>query len=234
MQRFCATAYTKGRNISLEEAYKLYAQLKRWEEDLPSALQARRIVLPAHLQLHLYLHYVTLAIFEPLVDEKLSPGLIHNPDPREIVAEATRNLQTLIRVYYLRHGFEATDFFIVIPIVYAGFKCLDAINDKTPESNLDLPRSTLMLVVKALYHQRKNLYVAELLYQVIRGRMRPQELTLAKDILALPEVNEDDNFMRQAVRSHWPVSVVKRREDLDSLMLANLVGELSTTRDIAE
>lgn len=102
----------------------------------------------------MYLQHLTLAIFEPLVEDVLAAELQDQPHPRDIIVEATRNLQTLIRLYYLRHGFEAMDLFIVIPLIYAGFKCLEAISDRTSESDLYLLCSTLMLVVSGLYQQR--------------------------------------------------------------------------------
>lgn len=173
------------------------------------------------------MQHLALAIFEPLVDTKLDADLIHSPSPHQIVTEATRNLQTLIRVYYVRHGFEAMDLFIVVPLIYIGLKCLETIKQDIPKADLDLMRSTLMLVVNGLYYQRQNHYLAEVLYRVMRGRMRPQELMLARETMDLQEENEDTLSLQQSVRSHWPVSVVKRKEDLDSHMLANLVGGLN-------
>lgn len=169
-----------------------------------------------------------LAMFEPLVDEVVGAELQQYPRPQDIIAESSRNLQTLIRLYYLRHGFEAMDLFIVIPLIFVGFKCLDSINDGVSKSELDLLRSTLMLVVNGLYHQRRNHYLAEALYRVVRGRMRPEEVALARETLELKEDESEGTLvLKQAVRSHWPVSVVKTKEELDAHILANLVGDLS-------
>ena len=51
MQRFCTAAYTQGVEVSVELAYELYAQLDCWYNHLPEPLQAKKAVLPAHLQL---------------------------------------------------------------------------------------------------------------------------------------------------------------------------------------
>lgn len=54
--------------------------------------------------------------------------------------------------------------------------------------------------------------------------MRPQEFALLKDSTDIDEDEGDGKReMKQAVRSHWPVSVVKRAEDKDSHVLTNLV-----------
>lgn len=161
-----------------------------------------------------------MTIFEPLLDTRTD----QQPSPQQIVADAKRFIQTLIRLYYLRHGFEAMDLFIVIPLILAGYDCLDAIGDETPAEELETLRSTLLLVAKGLYNQRHNHYLAEALYRVIRGRMRAREAALLREAMSLPEDEPSGRAeMVQAVRSHWPVSVVRRAEDMDGRMLGKLV-----------
>lgn len=148
----------------------------------------------------------------------------HQPPPQQLVAEAKKHLQTLIRLYYLRHGYDAMDLFIVIPLMLAGSECVEAINDQTPAAELELLRSTLILVAKGLYSQRRNHYLAEALFRVIRGRMRPSELSLLKNTMKIDEREWDEkSSMVQEVRSAWPVSVVKKKEEIDSQKLTNLV-----------
>ena len=168
----------------------------------------------------MYHHHLLLTIFEPLLDAKTN----QEPSPQQIVADAKKHLQTVLRLYYLRHGYEAMDLFIVIPLMLAASECLDAINEQTPASQLEVLRSTLILVAKGLYNQRRNHYLAEALFRVIRGRMRPSEVALFKGIMNMDEAEEVEKpDMAQTVRSHWPVRVVKKKEDLDSHILTKLV-----------
>lgn len=161
-----------------------------------------------------------LAIYEPLQDIKTR----HIPHPRDVVAEANKHLQTLVRLYYLRHGFEAMDLFIVIPLMLACCGCIEAINEQTPEDALEGLQSMLILTAQGLYNQRRNHYLAEALYRVIRGRMRPQEASLLRSTSAIDDAEpEGKQQMIQAVRSHWPVSVVRKKEDIESQILTNLV-----------
>ncbi|GAM82987.1 hypothetical protein ANO11243_009730 [Dothideomycetidae sp. 11243] len=225
MNRFCTAAYTDpgGVGVPLEEAYALHTELAKWYQDLPEPLHPRNIVLPAHLQLHMYYHHLHLTIFEPL----LNTHTTIEPSPQKIVAESYRRLQTLFRLYYLRHGYEAMDLFIVIPLMFTGVKCLDAIDDNAPPAELETLRATLVLVASGLYTQRKNHYLAEALYRVVRARMRPQEAELLKMAADLDdEKGVQQQQLKHKVRSHWPVSVIKRKEDLDSQILANLVKSL--------
>ena len=164
------------------------------------------------------------------------------PSPHHIVADANKHLQTLVRLYYLRHGYEAMDLFIVIPLMLAGFKCIDAIDEQTTGTQLEALRSTLMLVAKGLSNQRRNHYLAEALFRVVRGRMRPQEAALLREAIDLDENEADEKrALMQEVRSHWPVSVVRNKEELESHVLKNLLenyahlnvgsGEATTPHD---
>ncbi|KAJ4382399.1 hypothetical protein N0V86_002734 [Didymella sp. IMI 355093] len=155
------------------------------------------------------------------------------PSPHEIVADATRYLQTLIRIYYLRHGYEAMDLFIVIPLMLSASDCVDALDaadSRTPPDELELLRSTLILVTMGLFTQRKNHYLANALFHVIRGRMRPVDVALFRRVGNIDaSVLSGKPDMAVAVRSHWPVSVVKK-EDKEKKVLKHLVdsyGRLS-------
>jgi hypothetical protein len=168
----------------------------------------------------MYYHHLILTIFEPLLDIKTD----QEPRLQQIVADAKKHLQTLIRLYYLRHGYEAMDLFLVIPLMLAASYCIDAIEGGVSESKLESLRSTLILATKGLYNQRRNHYLAEALFRVIRGRMRPPEVALFKGIMNMEGHDTSDRpNMEQAVRSHWPVSIIKEKGSLDSYILTNLV-----------
>lgn len=170
----------------------------------------------------MYCHHLVLTIYEPLLDAKPE----EETSSQQIVADATRNLQTLVRLYYVRHGFEAMDLFIVIPLMLIAFECTNIIDEQTPVVELEALRSTLILVTHGLYSQRQNHYLSKALFRVIWRRMRPQELALLRNTMKPDDEEVDERQdLKQAVRSHWPVSVVKREEDLRSHILTNLVED---------
>ncbi|RBA17838.1 hypothetical protein FPRO05_10856 [Fusarium proliferatum] len=220
MNEFCDAAYSEGSKVGVNLAYQFRGRLEEWFESLPASLSPRRIVLPGQLQLHMYYHHLLLTIFEPLYDAETT----REPSPQRIVAGSKRNMQTLVRLYYLRHGFEAMDLFIVIPLMVMGYDSIDAIKEDTSTEEIEFLRSTLILIAQGLYYQRRNHYLAQALFRVIRGKMRPQEIGLLKSSMALDRYEADpEPEMAVAVRSHWPVSVVKKREDMESHILTNLV-----------
>lgn len=170
----------------------------------------------------MYYYHLVLTLFKPLLDIPADKV----PSPHQIVADSTRFLQTLVRVYYLRHGYEAMDLFIVIPLMLFASDCVDALdtaNIHTPSGELELLRSTLIFVAMGLFTQRKNHYLANALFYVIRGRMRPEDVALFRRVGNIDaNVLNGQPDMAVAVRSHWPVSVVKK-EEKDKLVLKNLV-----------
>lgn len=158
----------------------------------------------------IYYHHLLLTMFEPLLEKERS----QEPSPAQVVADSKKYLQTLVRLYYLRHGFEAMDLFIVIPLMLTGYDCIDAIHEGIPEPELETLRSTLILIAKGLYCQRRNHFLADALFRVIRGRMRPQELSLLRSTMTVDEIEEDkkrDMVQAVKVKSHWPVSIVKKK-----------------------
>ncbi|KAI7778629.1 C6 transcription factor [Diaporthe eres] len=102
MNEACHIAYTKGSKMTPEQAGGLYSRLRSC----------------------MYYHNLILSIYEPSVDSKTNQN--QQDSLQHIISDSSKCLQTLVRLYYLRHGFEAMDLFIVIPLVIAGFKCIDA------------------------------------------------------------------------------------------------------------
>ncbi|KXH40931.1 hypothetical protein CSIM01_08418 [Colletotrichum simmondsii] len=213
MNQYCDAAFSSEGTFSLDEAKRLHEQLKSWYGDLPEPLKPKTIALPGHFQL------------------QGSDATL-----KRIIADAKKYLQTLIRLYYLRHGYEAMDLFMVIPLMLTGYDCINAILEETHEYRIETLRSTLILVAKGLHCQRHNHYLAEALFRVLRGRMRPQEVALLRSSMAFDDDRgEEKHDMVQAVRSRWPVTIVSKPENVNDHILTELVetyGSLSMEGNI--
>lgn len=148
------------------------------------------------------------------------------------MAEATKYIHTLIRIYYLRHSFQTTDVFLTQPLALVGFACLRLIGNEITEADLEVARGMLFLVTKGLHDQGRSFHVAETVYQVIQGQMRVEEATLMERISRMEEGSEKSKqSMLQAVHSSWPVSVVSKTEtdDLEMGKLTRLVKRFVIT-----
>jgi hypothetical protein len=116
------------------------------------------------------------------------------------------------------------DIFVLLPFSDIGFKCLDGINNETPLSILEDLRSMLMLIASGLNQQRRSSYLAEVLFRVFRGRMRPQEVLLLRESVDLDkQEGQERRTLMQAVRSNWPVGVTRKTKNVDELVLSHLV-----------
>ncbi|KAF5000287.1 hypothetical protein FGRMN_1919 [Fusarium graminum] len=231
---FCEAAYSKNSKMDVDLAYDFYGKLEHWHDSLRGPLTPKRIVLPGQFHIQgpsMSYYHILLTIFEPLSDAMTAK----KPSSQQIVASSKRNLQTLIRLYYLRHGFEATDLFIVIPLMVIAYDATNTIKEGISEEETEKLRSTLILMAYGLYHQRRSHYLAQALFRVIRGKMRPQEIGLLRSSMALEKGEVDpEPEVAVTVRSRWPVSgVVKRHEDVKSHMLSNLVDSLENV-DVKE
>ncbi|RGP70996.1 nitrogen assimilation transcription factor nit-4 [Fusarium sporotrichioides] len=221
MNEFCNAAYSEGSEIDLNLAHRFRGRLESWYRDLPESLTPKRIVLPGQLQIHLFYYHLLLTIFEPLLDVTNATS---EASPHQIVASAKKNLNTLVRLYFLRHGFEAMDLFMVIPLMLIGYESISLINDDTPADEIESLRATLILVAQGLYYQRRNYYLAQVLFRVIRGKMRQQEIGLLESSMALKLGNVDrDTELTAAVRSQWPVINVKKQEEIEPHVLNNII-----------
>ncbi|KAG5982343.1 hypothetical protein E4U55_002034 [Claviceps digitariae] len=222
MNEFCEAAYSDRQEISLEMANRFRARLRNWYDDLPAPLQPKTIVLPGHLQLHAYYHHLMLTMYEPLLHQDAHQQA--SSQPRQVFDEARKYLQTLIRLYYLRHGFGAMDLFLVQPLMLVASECVETVHKTTSQNQLEALRSILILTVKGLYEQRRNHYLAKALFRVIRGRMRDSEVALLKEAVQMDDDEIDAQCdLVQAVRSHLPVSLTKKKENMDAHILKNLV-----------
>lgn len=89
---------------------------------------------------------ILLALYQPFIG---SPWPFH-PSPFQVVSEADRSLQTLMRLYYLRHGFETMDTYILSPLAKLAFMALQTIAENSYPHSLTDTRSTLFLATKGL------------------------------------------------------------------------------------
>ncbi|KEY68738.1 hypothetical protein S7711_00609 [Stachybotrys chartarum IBT 7711] len=106
-----------GSRFNALDAISYIHKLERWYNDLPEALASDKIVLPAHLRLHMHYHHAMKVICRPhLSPEVENAGLSSSATPSSPFDEAyiasIDCLKVLLRLYYERHGFESADPFM--------------------------------------------------------------------------------------------------------------------------
>ncbi|KAK4128133.1 hypothetical protein N657DRAFT_564260 [Parathielavia appendiculata] len=226
--------------LSVNQTLLFYNRLTAWLHNLPEALTAKKIVLPQQLKMHMHYQNVLIDIMTPILDYTCGSAcaqLIQTP--RDIYTEAVIHFETLLRLYYLRHGFEATDTFLLHFLAFLNHMTMNAIETSTGSSYLEARRSTLLLLTKGMHDQSRACFVARAILRLQVSAMRPEDVCLVKQFL---EIEEADQFMsgplEQAVLTDWPVYEVgleargeqRRRGRTLASSLASLSLESSDSR----
>lgn len=132
------------------------------------------------------------------------------PSPAKIVAQSKASLETLVRLYFLRHGFESYDPSMILFVSLLAWSSLreyrQMLQSKSP--HLDAKRSSLVLCAKFLWDQGSNCFLAEALFRLFKSSLPSKD-----DVLLLKEVAEVDDdatrlsYIVQEVRSSWAVGI---------------------------
>ncbi|KAI2777167.1 hypothetical protein F4815DRAFT_495498 [Daldinia loculata] len=214
MNEITALSFSHPRDfnrMSLNAAIEFRARLATWYENLPKPLQAQDAAMPSHLKIHMYYHVLLVSLFEPF----MQMGYIHaEANPSIIVKHSKACFETLLRVYYLRHGFESLDITLVQLLALLGFSTLkDASSVEKGSTTHEAMRSTLLLCAKGLWEQGQNYYVAEVVFRLFRQSLSADDAQLFRDITEIEEGDGRPNHMALEVRSRWPIGVFSMADE---------------------
>ncbi|KAI1213704.1 uncharacterized protein F4807DRAFT_449741 [Annulohypoxylon truncatum] len=207
--------------ISFEAAIEFRSKLRIWYEDLPQPLQARHIVLPCHLKIHIHYHIVLISLFEPHLH---TDNAYNGVNPDMIVSQSRICFETLMRIYYLRHGFECLDTTLVQFLHLLGFSTLDEISvTENGSAANEAIRSTLMLCAKGLWEQGQNYYLSEAVFRMLRQSMSVEDVTILGDIVEVEDGDGPLNLMAQELRSRWPIGAFSKADDSKDRTLEHFI-----------
>jgi hypothetical protein len=107
-------------------------------------------------------------------------------DTRALLGAAKVHFETLIRLYYLRHGFEACDGYMIQFLAVMAFLSQNELNslrviessDSDQEEYLEDILSSLILAAKGIFEQSKCFYLGRSLLYVVHGRMTVEDASL--------------------------------------------------------
>ncbi|KAI0573231.1 hypothetical protein TUN199_07659 [Pyrenophora tritici-repentis] len=162
-------------------ALHIQAKMEAWYEALPVALQPRSIFHPSHLILHCEYHSMLMTLFKTQVSatdgssDSLTPYQRNNA--QAIIAQSMIELESILRIYYLRHSFEAYDAMLIIFLAHLANAILTSIEQleqypsSVPTETSEFLLSALILCFKGLHDQSKNAYIASLMLAVMKDRL---------------------------------------------------------------
>ncbi|KAF5559410.1 nitrogen assimilation transcription factor nirA [Fusarium phyllophilum] len=201
-------------------------RLDSWYQNLPPDLKPREISFPWQLKLHM--HYYQLIVFLLETLRMTSTPALVDESVHRVLSDAKIRIETLIRLYYLRHGFESYDIFVISLLAFIGFmQAKTLVSSET--AGLESRRSTVVLAAKGLQDQSQNCYLARLVLRILKGSVGSENQFLLKEMDDEEEDEEAERVMEEQVKSSWPIDLEWIDVDPEKKRLENLIR---TTREL--
>ncbi|KAH7205502.1 hypothetical protein BKA60DRAFT_578446 [Fusarium oxysporum] len=195
-------------------------RLDSWYRNLSPGLKPTEILFPWQLKLHMHYYNLIVYLLETL-RMTTAPALVDD-SVQKALSDAKIKMETLLRLYYLRHGFESYDIFIVILLAFIGFMHAKTL-DSSKMVDLESRKSTVVLVVKGLGDQSNNCYLARVVFRLLKGSIGSKNDFLLKEVGIVEEDGEDEKAMEEQVNSSWPVDLEWIDVDPEKNRLDNMI-----------
>jgi hypothetical protein len=164
----------------------------------------------------LFYHFVLINLYElavPAEDAGTANPLLSNFHAPLIQSRAS--FETIIRLYYLRHGFEHADTYIIHGLTVLGFMSLresqsfQSSSDPLQTTRHEDIRSSLILASMGLNYQEKNYYLAFILFHLIRNEMSIRDVEISEKWMVVRKEPSGVSRMRaRHVQSLYPVNTI--------------------------
>jgi hypothetical protein len=147
----------------------------------------------------------------------------NDAQPSEAVAYALRCLETVLRLYDLRHSFHHGDtyltyFLSTLANITIGNMNRDTISPDDVEK-LKILRGTLILAVNGLYNQGQHIYISSAMCRLMRDRMTKEDMNALRQHTTL---KYGQPLAPNYVRWTFPVTIVMLDEDWQMETVENL------------
>lgn len=163
-------------------------------------------------------------VCQPFTDMEGSNGL----SPRDVVGQAERDINILLRLYYIRHGFSGADSWLTAPLSKIGFMSLQGISNHTSPQDLEYLRSSLSLALKGLREQGRNYYLARTVYHIVRNQVRPEDHGLLMGAEDRESAEDESPGLFGEVHSSWVARCVDISENTATEELSYLAKQYLT------
>ncbi|PWI65209.1 hypothetical protein PCL_07259 [Purpureocillium lilacinum] len=217
--------------LSAEIIYRIRARLEAWYASLPPSLRPDAIALPWQLKLHMEYQMVAAALAQTRTAERLPSPLSPASSTGSTFAEGFRvndssalgRLETIVRLYYARHGFERCDsslLFVLPTLVLASSENMAQVGKDVEIRNAF--RSALVLGMKGLYDQGKHSHMAAAIYRLLRNQLSPGDMAVLREYGHWYSLDEEKPLIVEHVRSQWPLAIIGRDINPEALSLQTL------------
>lgn len=157
-------------------------------------------------------------------------------NPQDILSAAKASMETVIRLYYLRHGFNFSDCMVVHGLmVLAGLtirELLEIRRSGNPDPALleDL-RSSLALAAKGISEQGNYQYVTRAISSVFGGNLDPDDKALVESVVHQSDKSPGEAIKSSQVHTQIPVYVVSLAQNPEERRLEAMLKQLSLEKE---
>jgi len=139
---------------------------------------------------------------------------------------ALRRLETVARLYFVRHSFEFCDAFLLLFLSTLGMAALESLREAEGDAAIlrDV-RSTLILSIKGLRDQGQHIHMAAATYRLLRSRLSPEDLSAVRGHAQWNSVDENEPLVAQHIQSEWPLAILGRDGDPEASSLEALASK---------
>jgi hypothetical protein len=124
----------------------------------------------------------------------------------DVCTRARARLETLIRLYYLRHSFDSLDVMLIMFLMLLGSISVRVLapgaggGDGTQHD-----ASTFLLCAKGLHDQGQNQYLGSLMFNMLSGLVDPNNQALVSDLSRIKAEFCGTEVKPEYVHMEWPV-----------------------------
>ena len=189
-----------------------------------------------------YHNFMINILDEPMTTELEHPAHIANAiknvgqHPREYLTAVKYRFETLLRLYYLRHSFEALDVFMIYFLNLLSYMARKDLQSNIDSSHVDDIRATLILAVKGLRDQSSHHYLGQVVSHIVRQGMRPEDVELFERSTGYQPTREKLPPKGWQIQSQWPINLTSVIDDPESQRLEKLIKDYNylATSDSSE
>jgi hypothetical protein len=179
-------------------------------------------------------HSIVSQLFQLQVDsnkrQRTSLASLLTKTPEDLVASANISLETLLRLYYIRHSYDSHNGMIVYFSILVGNMAIQALNRSrkgTSYTNADEKtlRQTLILCAKGLESQGQSYHLANLAFRAFQDRIDPMDLQVLQSYCKPRDLDMDQDLFAQHSHSQWPLPIIRMNGDPKTATLDTLLEE---------
>ncbi|KEY72460.1 hypothetical protein S7711_05135 [Stachybotrys chartarum IBT 7711] len=235
-----------GKNVSMHQIRETISGLQAWYDTLPECLNPSNIVFPKELDLHMQYFAVMMQLCDMPTSGNASPtagapqfGPVATS--RSMLGKYKTSFETIIRLYYLRHGFETPDVLLTLFLSSLAFISIDRLKpysamarDARPQSSLDALSnpikeevwSTLILAQKGLAEQGQSYYLPQTVSHLVLCNLDEDLASLLRQYADGAVEDADARHVRaQHIEAQFPVYLRNLTESPDQQRMNVLVQE---------